>query len=88
MAFIENYDQTGDVWRETLREMPRADLVGTQLVQRGAEDALKALKKFGVTEQAVDDMLESLREGLFTIHEVANERGITLVGYTADEVQP
>lgn len=88
MAAIENActsPETLAVWKASMQQMDRAELMAQQLVQRGAEDALKTLLQIGVTVENCASMLTSLREGLMAIHEVAHARGITLIGYQAPE---
>lgn len=86
MAAIENAGTSPEAlaaWKASMRKMDRAELMAQQLVQRGAEDALRALLQIGVTVENCTSMLTSLREGLMAIHEVANARGIQLIGYQA-----
>lgn len=86
MASIENAGTSPEVlaaWKARLQKMDGRELLAQQLVQRGAEDALKSLLQIGVTQENCEAMLTSLREGLMAIHEVANARGIQLLGYQA-----
>ena len=86
MAIIENAATSPQAlaeWKASMMKMDRSELLAQQLVQRGAEDALATLQRIGVTAEHCADMLSSLREGLFCIHEVAAERGILLAGYSA-----
>ncbi|MEJ2803816.1 hypothetical protein WAE61_18175 [Comamonadaceae bacterium PP-2] len=88
MAVIENAcasPETLATWKASMQQMDRAELLAQQLVQRGADDALKTLLQIGVTQENCEAMLTSLREGLMAIHEVANARGIQLIGYQAPE---
>jgi len=87
MAVIENANTSDafDNWVSQLKKMDRAEMMAQQLTQRGAEHALMELQKLGVTAQNCADMLDSLRHGLMTIHEVAYARGIELVSYSHDE---
>lgn len=84
MAVIENAATSPEAlasWKASMRAMEPCELLAQQLVQRGAEDALATLQGIGVTAENCAAMLSSLREGLFSIHEVAIERGIVLAGY-------
>lgn len=84
MAVIENAAASPAAlaaWRESLQSMGRTELMAQQLVQRGAEHALKELQRIGVTPEHCAAMLTSSREGLMLIHKVAAARGIVLVGY-------
>jgi|GEM_PF-2696574 len=88
MAVIENAATSPKAlaaWRASMRKMDRAELLGQQLVQRGAEHALAELQRIGVTTKNCADMLASLREGLLEIHAVAAERGIALADYSAPD---
>ena len=83
MAVIDNANtpEAVEAWHESLKTMPASNMVATQLVQRGAEDALARLLEIGVNEENLGAMLAGVRQGLFAIHEAANARGIQLLGY-------
>lgn len=86
MAVIERIGSMAE-WDEKLRKLDRGSLIGQQMCQRGAIDALEFLVEFGATPKAAQQMLDSLRDGLMRIHQVAIERGIVLVGYEDPDVE-
>lgn len=89
MAVIENAATSPEAiaeWKAAMQTMDRGELMAQQLVQRGAEHALATLLEIGVTTSNCASMLNSLREGLFAIHEVAQARGIELVSYIDQDV--
>ena len=83
MATIENPSSPEVVatWFKKFESMSRGELLGQQLVQRGAENALVELQKLGVTAKNCQNMLDSLRHALMTLEEAAAKRGIILIGY-------
>lgn len=81
MAIIERARKTKEEQLAIFRDMDKGSLVGQQLVQRGAIDAIEALIEMGVTGENAQAMLDGLREGLMNLHEVANGRGVQLVSY-------
>ncbi|MBN3851964.1 hypothetical protein G3N59_01100 [Paraburkholderia sp. Ac-20340] len=63
----------------TFEAMSTEELIATDLVQRGAIDALEKLMEFGVSLQTVDEMLTSARFGRQLLRSVAVDRGVRLV---------
>lgn len=83
MAVIERASYNKVERIALFRSMDKGALIGQQMVQRGAIDALEYLLEAGITEEGARAMLDSLREGLMDLHEVANGRGVELVSYQA-----
>lgn len=78
MAFIENITTEAEVV-SSLTAASDEELFATDLVQRGAIDALEKLLEFGVSKTTVDDMLESLRSGHEKLVAIAAGRGVALL---------
>ena len=87
MAIIENASSPEAVaaWFAKFGSMDRSEMVAQQICQRGAEHVLMTLQEIGVTPENVQDMLDSLRHALITLHEAATARGIELMDYSYDE---
>jgi hypothetical protein len=82
MAIIQ-HAQSHAAAKEAFRAMAPAELMAQQLVMRGAIDALSTLIVAGCTPAMAAEMLESVQQSLSDLHEVANARGVQLLGYQA-----
>ena len=78
MAFIENITAEAEVV-SSLTTASDDELFATDLVQRGAIDALERLLEFGVSKKTVDEMLESCRSGHEKLIAIAAQRGLALL---------
>ena len=80
MATIENVGDFEKL-RTLIMAQSRAELIAQQMTTRGAIDALQCLIAYGGGLDVAAQMLANVRESLCIVHEVANARGIELVGY-------
>lgn len=86
MAIIENAatPEAYAAWLAAMEKMTPSELCAQQLVQRGAEHALQTLieTKSDNTLAVATAMLDSIRNGLLAVHEVAHRRHIPLPDYS------
>ena len=82
MAVIENLKSVAER-RQLFESMDVHALVAQQLVQRRAEHALQFVLENGATREVLEATLQQTRAGLMELNEVANARGVQLVGYQA-----
>ena len=78
MAVIENITSEAELI-ESFTAASDEELFATDLVQRGAIDALEKLIEFGVSKATVDEMLESIRYGRGKLLSIAARRGVVLI---------
>lgn len=90
MAEIVNLATAPAAFAELLRRMTREELLGQQLVQRGALHAVEHLLSIGPNRKNAEAMVSSLFDCLALIEAISRDRGINLIGYEPpdDEASP
>ena len=67
---------------EKYKELQHSGLVLQQVGLRAVIGAMEHLLSVGTTLEAAQIMLDDSKQLLFSLHEVANERGLPLMSYT------